>query len=123
MFDSLPEIELARAPRIDDWIDALLVSPNYSAQKQMAARVALDDEQMRSLLSALESRGGKLGWTALAQRLRLPEMRLSGALSAAKRLLNLDQALVLTVDEASRTVELNRPLLEQQFRLNQRGHG
>lgn len=123
MFDALPEIEPVKAPRIDDWINALLVSPNYSAQKQMAARVALDDEQMRSLLSALESRGGKLGWTALAQRMRLPEMRLSGALSAAKRLLNLDQSPVLTVDEASRTAELNRPLLEQQFRLNQRGHG
>jgi hypothetical protein len=120
LFDALPEPE-ARPPAPSDWIEALLASPIYSAQRQLAARVALDNEQMRALLSALEQRGGKLGWTALAQRMRLPELRLSGALSAARRVLNLDQAPVLTLDEASRTVELNRPLLDQQFQLKAEG--
>lgn len=117
MFDTLPEPEPAIGGTGDDWIGALLKSPNYAAQKQLAARMALDDALVRTLLSALEQRGGKLGWTALAQKLGLPEMRLSGALSAARRVLNLDQAPVLTVDEASRTVELNRPLLDQQFQV------
>jgi len=42
-------------------------------------------------------------------------------LSAARRMLNVDQSMVLTVDEASETVELNRNLLDQQFGL--RGPG
>jgi hypothetical protein len=116
LFDALPEPEPVLAATVD-WIEALMASPNYAAQKQLAARVALDDALMRALLSALEQRGGKLGWTALAQKMRLPELRLSGALSAARRVLNLDQAPVLSLDEASRTVELNRALLDQQFQL------
>lgn len=100
-----------------DWIGDLLASKVYASQRQLAARVALPDEQMRVLLLALESRGGKLGRAALAQRLGVPEVRLSGLLSAARRLLNVDQAPVLGVDEPSGTVELNRGLLEQQFRL------
>jgi hypothetical protein len=76
---------------------------------------------MRRLLAALDERGGKLSRVALAQRLALPELRLGGLLSAARRLLNLDQAPVLVVDEAAGTVELNLMLLRQQFRVDGRG--
>jgi hypothetical protein len=44
-------------------------------------------------------------------------------LSAARRVLNVDQAAVLQVDEAAGTVELNRVLLMQQFRISQVGGG
>ncbi len=104
-----------------DWVSALFASSTYIAQKQLAARVALSDAEMRSLLLALEERGGKLGWSALAQRIKLSELRLHGALSAARRVLNVDQADVLMWDEASRTVTLNRKLLEQQFALSSGG--
>jgi ParB-like chromosome segregation protein Spo0J len=76
---------------------------------------------MRQLLAALDERGGKLSRAALAQRLALPELRLSGLLSAARRLLNLDQAPVLVVDEAAGTVELNLALLRRQFRIDGSG--
>jgi hypothetical protein len=89
----------------------------YASQRQLAARVALPDATMRSLLTALSERGGKLSRAALAQRLALPEIRLGGLLSAARRVLNVDQAPVLVVDEAAGTVELNVALLHQQFQV------
>jgi hypothetical protein len=81
----------------------------------------LPPEQMRTLLVALDERGGKLTRGALAQRLAVAELRLSGMLSVARRMLNIDQAAVLTVDETSGTVELNRLLLQQQFRIVPKG--
>lgn len=104
-----------------DWVGALLLSPVYASQKQLAARVALPDDKMRALLLSLSERGGKLSRAALAQRLSLPEVRLGGMLSAVRRMLNVDQASVITVDEAAGTVELNMTLLRQQFGLNGRG--
>lgn len=111
------ELPPAPAPAAPDWIGALLSGTIYASQRQLAARVALPDEQMRALLSALSERGGKLSRAALAQRLSLPEIRLGGMLSAVRRMLNVDQAPVLVVDEAAGTVELNIALLQQQFRV------
>ncbi|MDP1649161.1 MAG: BREX-2 system phosphatase PglZ [Rubrivivax sp.] len=105
----------------DDWIGALLVSTIYASQRQLAARVALPDDKMRLLLVSLSERGGKLSRAALAQRLALPEVRLGGLLSAVRRMLNVDQAPVLTVDESAGTIELNRALLLQQFRVGTTG--
>ncbi|TXH64392.1 MAG: BREX-2 system phosphatase PglZ [Burkholderiaceae bacterium] len=107
----------APAPAAPDWIGALLSGAIYASQRKLAARVALPDNTMRLLLTALSERGGKLSRAALAQRLSLPEMRLGGLLSAVRRLLNVDQAPVLVVDEAAGTVELNLVLLQQQFRV------
>ena len=111
------ELPLAPAPAAPDWISALLSGTIYASQRQLAARVALPDEKMRALLTALSERGGKLSRAALAQRLSLPEIRLGGMLSAVRRMLNVDQAPVLIIDEAAGTVELNIALLHQQFRV------
>lgn len=111
------ELPLAPAPAAPDWISALLSGTIYASQRQLAARVALPDEKMRALLTALSERGGKLSRAALAQRLSLPEIRLGGMLSAVRRMLNVDQAPVLVIDEAAGTVELNIALLHQQFRV------
>jgi hypothetical protein len=117
----LPPPEVAAPPAQADWISALLVCPIYASQRQLAARVAPPDEKMRQLLSALSERGGKLSRAALANRLSLPEVRMGGLLSAVRRLLNVDQASVLTVDETTGSVELNVVLLQQQFRLPAQG--
>lgn len=111
------ELPPAPPPAAQDWIAVLLNGPIYASQRQLAARVALSDDQMRMLLSALSERGGKLSRAALAQRLSLPEIRLGGLLSAVRRMLNVDQAHVLVVDDAAGTVELNIALLQQQFRI------
>ena len=115
------ELPRTSAPTALDWISALLSGTIYASQRQLAARVALPDEKMRALLTALSERGGKLSRAALAQRLSLPEVRLGGMLSAVRRMLNVDQAPVLVIDEAAGTVELNIALLRQQFRVA--GHG
>ena len=106
-----------------DWIDILLQSQVYASQRALAARVAPPNEQMHKLLAALDERGGKLSRAALAQRLVMPEIRLNGMLSAVRRILNVDQSMVLIVDETAGTVELNRTLLLQQFRITTHGGG
>ena len=113
----------ASPAQAEDWIDTLLQSQVYASQRSLAARVAPPDDQMRKLLTALAERGGKLSRAALAQRLSVPEIRLNGMLSAVRRILNVDQATVLLVDESAGTVELNRTLLLQQFRLTLNGGG
>lgn len=115
----LPPSTADSAPQ--DWIGLLLASPIYASQRQLAARVALPDDKMRLLLEALSERGGKLSRTALANRLSLAEVRMGGLLSAVRRMLNVDQAPVLTVDETAGSVELNMTLLRQQFRLPTQG--
>jgi hypothetical protein len=101
----------------------LLSSPIYASQRQLAARVALADDKMRQLLEALAERGGKLSRSALANRLALAEVRMGGLLSAVRRVLNVDQAPVITVDEAAGSVDLNIALLQQQFNLLRQGEG
>jgi hypothetical protein len=104
-----------------DWIETLLQCQVYASQRALAARVAPADDKMRKLLSGLAERGGKLSRAALAQRMAEPEVRLNGILSAMRRVLNVDQALVLQVDDSSGTIQLNLPLLLQQFRISNAG--
>ena len=54
---------------------------------------------------------------ALAMRVSVPAIRLTGQLAVLRQLLNVDGYAVLSVDEASDTVELNIPLLLAQFEL------
>ncbi|KAF0162608.1 MAG: alkaline phosphatase domain-containing protein [Rhodocyclaceae bacterium] len=122
LFDtSMAPIPTASSAQAQDWIDILLQSQVYVSQRSLAARVAPPNDQMRKLLAALDERGGKLSRAALAQRLVIPEIRLNGMLSAVRRILNVDQATVLFVDEVAGTVELNRTLLLQQFRITANG--
>lgn len=104
----------------DDWIAALFSSSAYRDQKRLAARAAPSDEALRTVLVALQPRGGKLSKTALAHNAGVPLLRLPGLLSAAKRVLNIDQSAILRIDEPADTVELNIDLLIQQFGLGSR---
>lgn len=103
-----------------DWIAGLLASATYQLQRRLAARVAPSDQEIRALLVALDDRGGKLGKAALAQKLGIALMRVSGFVNVARRVLNVDQAAVLSLDETAAQVELNRELLEVQFQLRTR---
>jgi hypothetical protein len=69
------------------------------------------------LLQALDKRGGRLSQTALAQALRQPVVRMGGLVSAAARVLNVDQSRVLHLDRVSQTITLEKSLLERQFEL------
>jgi hypothetical protein len=110
-------VEVAAAESIPEWIKALLASPILRAQKTLAGRALPADEIIIKLLAALDRRGGKLTSTALARAIDYPALRLRGLLAVMQRLLNIDGYGVLTRDEASDTVELNRDLLCRQFDL------
>ena len=75
------------------------------------------DDLFTRLLAAIESRGGKITSAALARAIEYPPLRLRGLLAVSQRVLNIDGYAVLTRDEASDTVELNRQLLCRQFGL------
>ena len=65
-----------------------------------------------------DERGRKLTRAALAQKLGLPPVRVQTLVAAMRRLLNVDGYDVLSVDEASDTMELNLELLKTQFELD-----
>lgn len=108
------------AAAAEDWVSQLLSSRTYSAQRELASRGAPRDEDVRTVLEALRSRGGKMGRVALAQQIHTPLVRLPGLLSAVKRVLNVDQSPVLKVDDSADTVDLNIELLCLQFRLDRK---
>ena len=106
------------APRpAETWIDQLLETDLFAAQRKQAARTALPEARIRAVLAALDARGGKLTGPALAERLGVPLFRLGGIVSALRRILNVEGYDVLSVDDASETIQLNRDLLDTQFGL------
>jgi len=72
----------------------------------------------RGLLEALGEQGDKMTSAALAHKMQWPPFRLRGLLAAIQRVLNVEGYAILTRDEASDTVELNRPLLCRQFEIS-----
>jgi hypothetical protein len=120
----LPEVgrtlpfEFPAGPAADArWLDALFGSPVYAAQRRLAGRVAPPDSRVRVVLETLDQRGGKLTRAALSHRLDQPHVRVNGLIAAMRRLLNVEGYPILSVDEPSDTVELNRELLRVQFGL------
>lgn len=107
------------APGRETWIDRLFAAERFAAQRRRAARTALPDERIRTVLTALDARGGRLTRMALGTVLGVPAFRVDGILSALRRLLNVDGYDVLAVDDASETVTLNRDLLLVQFDLGE----
>lgn len=97
------------------WIDALLDNEVFREQRERNKRQPIPDDRVRAILAALDERGGTLTRTALARRLGLHEMRLRGTIAALRKLLNVEGYDVLSEDEASATVTLNRELLFKQF--------
>jgi hypothetical protein len=101
----------------EDWIAHLLRSPVFAAQRRVAGRRAADDQCVRALLATLEAHHDRLARRVLEQVLGAPAFRLRGILAGVQRLLNVDGYQVLTVDDISGTVALNRQLLNTQFQL------
>jgi hypothetical protein len=70
---------------------------------------------VRALVTALAARGGRLSRTGLAQALGVPAFRVAGIVNATRRVLNVDQAQVLTIEGAGDEVVLDLRLLRLQF--------
>lgn len=101
------------------WIGAFLSSPIFEAQKSLGGRAVPGDKDFTELLAAIDARGGKITSSALAKAIQLSQIRLRGRIAVAQRVLNVDGYAVLTRDDASDTVELDRDLLCLQFDLVQ----
>jgi hypothetical protein len=99
------------------WIDCLIDSPVFARQVTVAGRSAPAAERIRRFLLALDERGGTILRQALAQKLGEPELRIPGLIAALRRILNVDGYPVLSVDDTSGSVVLNRQLLEVQFEM------
>lgn len=99
------------------WVSRLLGTPVFATQKQLGGRAVPADDVFSRLLTALDRRGGKMTSVAMARALDYPPLRLRGLLAVAQRVLNVDGYAVLSRDEVSDTVELNRELLLVQFDL------
>ncbi|MBN70823.1 MAG: hypothetical protein CME32_16270 [Gimesia sp.] len=112
--ETVPETVEGGTP---DWIARLIKCIVFEEQKQFGGRGVPTDEDFIRLLTALDTRGGKLTSVALARTLEIPGFRLPGFLAKAERVLNIDGYDVLRRDEASDTIELNRSLLLTQFDL------
>jgi hypothetical protein len=100
------------------WIDQLLISPVFVNQLKQAGRAAPAVDRIRGVLVVLDERGGTVLRQALAQKLGESELRMPGLIAALRRILNVDGYSVLSVDDASGSVVLNRQLLEVQFELS-----
>jgi len=100
-----------------DWIERLLSSQVFAAQRRVAGRRAPDDQCVRALLTTLAAHHDRLASRLLEQALGAPAFRLRGILAGAQRLLNVDGYQVLAVDAVAGTVTLHRQLLNTQFQL------
>jgi len=107
---------------VPDWIRTLLDSPVYAAQFRTAGSRAPTQAQMVTLLSTLDQHGGRLSESVLASSLQVPAYRTGGMIAAARAVLNVDGAAILSADDASsagdRTVRFDRRLLFRQFEID-----
>lgn len=97
--------------------DVLTASPVYQSQRALHARITIDDARAKAVIDYLVVRGGRATRGALASHLGIPPFRLAGYLAALRTLLNVDAYPVLSVEEASDTIELNVNLMRVQFEL------
>jgi hypothetical protein len=100
-----------------DWIGHLLGSSLFTAQRRMAGRRAPDDRVVEAFLRLLDQHHDRISHRVLTQALAQPEFRLRGIIAGLQRLLNVEGYQVITVDEATGTIELNRQLLAKQFQV------
>jgi hypothetical protein len=100
-----------------DWVQELLSSELFAAQRSGAGRTPVSDERTAQILGALDAHGGRLLRDALARVCGIPVMRLTGTLAALRQVLNYDGYPVLTVDDATGDVKLDKEMLANQFGL------
>ncbi|MFF5217605.1 BREX-2 system phosphatase PglZ [Micromonospora sp. NPDC000442] len=98
-----------------DLVTALLASDRYAQRRD--PRLPLADERVAALLRTLLANGDRATLDTLAARARVPAHRITGTLTALRRLLQVEGYPVITVDADGKTVHLDRTLLIEQFEL------
>lgn len=113
----LPLFDFAQAQQgvSPDWIHALLNSPVFAKQKESVGQAEVVDNYLAVLLEALDRAEGKLPLVALARAVKTPAARLNSLITVLQQVLNIDGYQILSRDEDSGSIELNRDLLCRQF--------
>ena len=94
----------------------VLRSTVYTAQKKIAGRVSVTDDQVTALLTALlAAPGRRLAPAAAATALQVSPVLLRGAVLHVQRLLNVEGYAVLRVDADGATLILDDALLREQY--------
>ena len=101
-----------------DWIHALLNSPVFTKQKESARQAEAVDKHLAVLLEALDQAEGKLSLAAFARAVKTPAARLNGLIAVLQQVLNIDGYQILSRNEDSGSIELNRDLLCRQFEID-----
>jgi hypothetical protein len=110
------EANTAEFPHVG-WVDQLLNSPIFAAQRRMAGRRAPNDQMVAVFLRLLDQHHDRISRHILIQSVGQPEIRLRGILVGFQRLLNVEGYQVVAIEETTGTIELNRQLLAKQFEL------
>jgi len=114
---AIPESTATPPKAQAEWIRRLLLSHVYEEQKRLGGRSVPADAVITRLLQAIDERGGKITSAALARAIQMPPLRLRGLLAIAQRVFNVDGYEVLSRDDVSDTIQLDRALLLKQFDL------
>jgi hypothetical protein len=92
----------------------VVASARMASQREFVRR-APDDASIAALIDGLDQVGRKANLAEAAEMVGKPLVRMSGFLPHIARLLNVDGYPVLRITGDHQTVELNVPLLEEQF--------
>lgn len=103
------------APGRPSLVDALLASAVYAQRR--GTRAPLPDERVAALLGVLLAGNGRAMMETLAAHAQVPAHRIGSAVTALRRLLQVEGYPVLDLDPDGRTVRLDVALLVEQFRL------
>ncbi|MBG0825175.1 BREX-2 system phosphatase PglZ [Planomonospora sp. ID91781] len=115
---AIEEVTAPAAPAAPGWerfLDDLLGSEPYAAQKARAGRAAPDDARVRAVLGALLAGGCRLHESTLSAAAEVPAARLRNVLAAVRRVLSVDGYDPISYDPDEVTVELDAVLLADQF--------
>jgi hypothetical protein len=96
-------------------VDALLASDVYAQRR--GTRAPLADERVGALVGALLAGGGRATLDTLAVRAGIPAYRITGTVTALRKLLQVEGYPVITFDPDGQTVLLNKELMVEQFHL------
>ena len=122
--EETPEPAAATAPpsqhipadRTQQVASEVIGSAAYAAQRKIAGRLSVADDQVAGLLAALlAAPGTRLAPVQAASVLAVAPVMLRGAILHVQRLLNVEGYPVLRIDEDGVTVILDEPLLREQF--------
>lgn len=105
------------ATAAEHWVERLFASGIFQEQKSTMGRTCPSEDKIRRCLLALDDRGGSMTLAALEKAMDLPSLRMTGFLSAMRRLLTLDGYPALETQMQTRIVTLNLDKLKTQFGL------